>query len=829
MNVVRFAWRSLRREFGHGDLATVFAALVLGVAVMTAVGTLVNRVELALERSGAEVIGGDFGVRGRQAPDPAWQAEAERQGLATARIVEFPSVVFAGDASQLAEIKAVDAGYPLRGTLQVARERSGLAPEPARAPPPGEAYADARLLSTLGVDVGDSIEFGDGALRVSRLLHTEPDAAGELMQLAPRLLVSLADVERAELLGPSSRVSQRLMVAGDAAAVDAFRDWVQPRAEGFRMVSLADAQRSVGQAFERAGRFLALAALLAVLLAGVATALAANRFALRRTDQVAILRCMGARQNRILATLALQLVMLAVPACALGIAAGMAAQAGLVEILGTLLPARLPLPNAAPALTGAAIGIVLLVGFALPPLLRLRGVPPMRVLNRSYATLPPTSALAYLAALAASVGLAVYATRELELALWVMAGLGALAVSAGLLGALLLWVLGRVQARLRGAARLGLASLLRRRGLGVLQLVGLSLSLCALLLLAAIGPALLRQCQARLPPDAPNYFLMNVQPDQREAVAARLDALGASQVQIEPFSTGRLVGINGAPPPRRGDNDDDRGGSGDPDRPLNFTWRSTFPPANTLVAGRFWEPGSSAAEASVESEFAERYGLALGDTLSVRVGERVLDFAITSLREAQWDSFRVNFFVVVNAGAVGDAGYSLISSFHLPGGRGPELAQVSRAFPNVTLIDIDAILSRVREVMQRVAQAVQLVLGFSLAAGVLVLLAALQSTAAERRFESAVLRTLGARKRQLAAAVTVEFATLGGLAALLAVFGAVLTGEILARQAFEMALELPWEILLGGAAGGLLLAIAAGRFGTRHVLRTPPARALREG
>ncbi|MFC4729623.1 ABC transporter permease [Coralloluteibacterium thermophilus] len=830
MKVGTYAFRSLRREFAHGDLLTVFAALVLGVAVMTAVGTLVNRVELALTRSGAEVIGGDFGVRGRQAPDPAWAEEARRRGLDTARMVEFPSVVFAGEASQLAEIKGVDAGYPLRGTLLVATDRSGLDPQPARAPAVGEAYADARLLATLGVDVGDTLEFGDGTLRIAGLLHTEPDAGGDFLQLAPRLMVALEDVQRSELLGPGSRASQRLMVAGEPAAVADFRAWVQPQAQGFRMVSLADAQRQVSLAFERAGRFLALAALLAVLLAGVATALAANRFALRRTDTVAVLRCLGARQNQILSALALQLLMLAVPACLVGIGLGLAAQAGLVEALGSLLPARLPLPNAAPALAGAAIGVVLLIGFALPPLVRLRGVPPMRVLNRSYAALPPTSALVYLAALAASAGLAVYAVRDATLALWVLLGLAALALASGAVGALLLWALRHLQGRLRGAARLGLASLLRRRGLGVLQLVGLSLSLCALLLLAGIGPALLNQWQARLPADAPNYFLMNVQPDQREAVVERLQALGVSQAQVEPFSTGRLATINGEPPVRRDDDgapDPDRGGDGGSDRPLNFSWRTSFPPANTLVAGAFWDADSTAPEASVEAGFAERYGLGLGDRLGIRVGERTLEFTVTNIREAQWDSFQVNFFVVLNAGAVGEAAYSLISSFHLPPERSTELAALSRSFPNITLIDIDAILARVRDVMERVGQAVQLVLGFSLAAGLLVLMAALQSTAAERRFESAVLRTLGARRRQLAAAVTVEFATLGGLAALLAIFGAVLTGEILARRAFEMPLAMPWPVLLTTAAAGLLLSVLAGRLGTRRILRTPPARALR--
>lgn len=827
LRVLRHAARALRREFLAGDLLTVFAALALGVAVMTAVGTLVNRVTLALTASAAEVIGGDLGLRGRQEIPAAFEEEARRRGLATARMVEFASVLFHGEASQMANIKAVGAGYPLRGALMVARDRFGAEAEAGQAPPPGEAYADPRLLDALDLQPGETLEFGAGTLRVTRVLQAEPDTSGELMQLAPPLLVNRADVDAAGLLGPGSRASYRLMFAGPADAIAELREWLRPRAAEFRLVGIEDAQRGMRGAFDRAGRFLALAALLAVLLAGVATALAANRFALRRVDQVAVLRCLGARQRDILAGLALQLLLLAAPACALGVVLGLLVQAGLVEALGALLPGRLPLPQAAPALAGVGIGLLLLLGFGLPPLLRLRGVPPMRVLNRSFAALPAGSLLTYLAALAATVTLAVVASGDGLLAAYVLGGLGALALFAGLLGAWLLWWLRRLQGRLRGTWRLGLAALTRRRGLGVVQLVGLALSLCALLLLAVVGPGLLGQWRERLPPDTPNYFLMNIQPDQAEPVQRALRGLGVERPSLEPFGTGRLVAINGRPPQRLG-------GDADPDdedrrnRPVNFTWRHDFPAANTLVAGEFWSPGSTAAEASVEADWAQRYGLGLGDTLTLQLGEQERSFRVTSLRRADWDSFRVNFFLLLNAGAVGDAPYSLISSFHLPSGRTSDLAALNRDFPNVSLLDIDAILERVRGVIGQVGQAVQLVMAFSLAAGILVLLAALQATAGERRYDSAVLRTLGARRTQLRSAVLVEFGALGLLAALLAALAAAIIGTVVARQAFEIALAPPWGALLLGGLGGVLLSVAAGWAGTRRILRTPPALALRE-
>ncbi|KAF1685026.1 oxidoreductase [Pseudoxanthomonas broegbernensis] len=825
MNPLRHAARSLRREFLAGDLLTVFAALVLGVAVMTAVGTLVDRVTLALGASAAEAIGGDLGVRGREDPPAAFAEEAGRRGLRSARMVGFPSVLFHGDASQMATVKGVDAGYPLRGQLRVARDANGLAPEAARAPPPGQAYADPRILEALGATVGERIEFGSGHVRIARVLLAEPDASGGLMEMAPALIVNRADIDAAGLLGPGSRASYRLMFAGPGDAIADFRQWLRPQLDGgLRLVSIEDAQQGLRAAFDRAGRFLALAALLAVLLAGVATALAANRFALGRIDTVAVLRCLGARQRDILSALALQLLLLAIPACALGIGIGMLTQMALVEALGNLIPARLPLPQAAPMLSGAGIGLLLLLGFGLPPLLRLRGVPPMRVLNRSFSALPPASLLAYAAALAATVALAVYATGDLPLAAWVLGGLGALALLAAAAGTALLWGLRRVQRRLRGPWKLGLAALTRRRGLAVVQLVGLSLSLCALLLLAVIGPGLLGQWRDRLPADTPNHFLLNVQRDQAEAVDRTLRGLGVAEPDLQPFGTGRLLAINGRPPQhRQRDTDDDD----DANRPVNFSWRHTFPPANALTAGRFWEPGSAAAEASVEEGWAQRYGLALGDTVTLQLGEQERSFTVTSLRKADWDSFRVNFFLLLNAGAVGDAPYNLISAFHLPSGRTALLAPLAREFPNVSVLEIDAILQRVREVIERVSQAVQLVMGFSLAAGVLVLLAALQATAGERRYDSAVLRTLGARHGQLRGAVLVEFGALGLLAAILAVAAAAIIGVVVSRQLFELALVPPWPALLAGGAGGVALSVLAGWSGSRRILRTPPALALR--
>ncbi len=476
-------------------------------------------------------------------------------------------------------------------------------------------------------------------------------------------------------------------------------------------------------------------------------------------------------------------------------------------------------------------------GFGLPPLLRLRGVPPMRVLNRSFAALPPASLLAYVAALAASLVLAVQVTGDLKLALWVLGGLAALALAAGVVGFGLLQLLRGVQHRLHGNWRLGLAALTRRRMLAVMQLVGLSLSLCALLLLAVTGPGLLQQWRERLPENTPNYFLINIQPEQRDSVLAALQGLGAADANVEPMATGRLIAINGKPPLRvdraPGQNGQTAQGDGqrdddDENRPLNFSWRSTFPPANTLLNGTFWKADSTAPEASVEIGWAKRYSVYPGDRITIAVGEQEREFTVTSVRKADWNTFRPNFFVLLNPNAVGDTPHNLLSAFHLPAGKAAGLGALVREQPNLSLLDVDAVISQVREVMNRVAQAVQLVMVFSLLAGVLVLLAALQATAGERRYDSAVLRTLGATRRQLRGAVLVEFGALGALAALLAVGAAAGIGVAVSQKVFELPLLPPWPGLLLGGLVGIGLSLLAGWWGTRAILHTPPALALRE-
>jgi len=823
MILLAFAARSLRRELRHGELRTLGAALLLAVAALTAVATLGQRVEQALLASAAELLGGDLGVAARRPLDPSYAAEAQRLALRASASAEFPSVVFAADRSQLAQVLAADAAYPLRGTLRV-RGADG-SDRDAAAPPPGSAYADHALLVALDLRVGDTLQFAGTPLRVAAEIVRQPDG-GQLFTLAPRLMVALDEARARGLLGEGSRARHRLMLAGERTALARFQDWVRPRlADGAELVTVAEAQQNLRTAFERGEAFLRLAALLAALLSGIAVALAAQRYARRKIDEVALLRALGAGRRTVLATLALVLLMLALPACALGAALGLGLQQAVLWWAQHLLPAAPPAPDAGPALAAIGVGLAVLVGFALPPLARLRDVPPVRVFQRNLASAPRGFDLLYLLPPLVAVALIRSQSGSSAVASAIAGSLLGVVGLALLAGLLLLWLLRRGGSALPGALRFGLANLARRRSLSLIQVTTLALSFTALMLLAIVGPGLLDTWRRELPPDTPNHFLINLQPEQATAVATRLGALGARQLNTLPLAVGKLLAINGKAP--RAEDFSDRRAAGWINGETRLSWSEALPPANRLVEGHWFGAAAATPEASVDRLWVDMFHLKLGDTLTVGVGEQRIEARITSVREVDWSSFRVNFFLLLDPASARSLPHSVLASFHLPRGHATELAALSRDYPNLSLIDVDAILDRVRDIIDRVAAAATWVLGFSLAAGVLVLLAALSVSADERRFESALLRTLGARRGQLLAAVLGEFLLLGLIAGVIAAGGAIAAGRALGSGVFRIAWTPPPAAFALAVLAAAALVTLAGWLGARRVARSSPLLVLR--
>ncbi len=826
MKMLRLALRNLRREWHLPELRTLAASLVLAVVALGVVATLATRIERGMLASAAELIGGDIGISSPQALPENFAIKAQQDGLAITHTAGFPSVAFAHDQTQLLDVEATDRHYPLRGTLELAdaagQQRIGHAPSP------GDVYLDHRALVALGLKVGDRLQLGGRELTIAAALVRQPDG-GELLALAPRAMMSLTDAEAAGLLGVGSRARHRLLLAGAPVAVQRWREWVQTVTlpQGARLITPEQTQERMRSAFDRAGAFLRLTALLSALLAGIAIALSAQRYARRKTIEVALLRALGTSRRRVLGLLLGTLGALAIPAAALGVllALGLAQGAWLLasQLFGNV-PTSLPL---APAFAAAAMGIAVLVGFALPPLARLAEVPPVAVFRQSLTRRTRRFDALYLIPLLVALGLIWSQSSSFKLAGILAASLFGVAAIAALLAMLLLWLARRVAPGAHPALRLGLAALARRRMLSVIQATSLSLGLCALLLLAIVAPSLLQGWRQELPADTPNWFALNLQSDQRAGFAQALHRVGADQLNMLPLAVGKLAAINGQPIDRL--HFDDARAKDWADRQLRVSWADQLPPANEVVAGRWAGPTPTHAEVSIDTMWRDMFALKLGDTLTFHVGERDIQATVGSVRKVDWSSFRVNFFLLLDPAHAAELPHTWLASFHLSGGHADALAQLSRDYSNLSLIDVDSLLDRVREIVDRVGNAVRWILGFSLLAGALVLAASLAASAAERRHEAALLRTLGARRAQLRVAAACEFALLGLVAGLTAALGAAGAGLWLGHAVFHIDGFMPpaWP-LVSAALTAAVVVMLLGLAGTRKIIRTPPMRLLRE-
>jgi putative ABC transport system permease protein len=617
------------------------------------------------------------------------------------------------------------------------------------------------------------------------------------------------------------------MVAGAENPVAAFSTFIKThRPENSELITIEQSQENLRSAFDRGEAFLRLAALLAALLSGIAVALAAQRYARRKTDEVALLRCLGASRTEVLAATGLTLVLLALPACLLGALLGFGLQELVFAFARQLLPVSAGAAPMQPLLAAFGVGLAVLFGFALPPLLRLRDVPPVRVFQRAVDLRPRRFDALYLLPFAVSAVLIYFESDTPKLAVILGTSLVGVAVFAIVSGMLLMRFAQGLR-RLPGALRFGVANLTRRRGLSLLQITALALALTALDLLAVVGPSLLNSWRAELPQDTPNYFLINVQPEQRNAIVERLNALHAENVSAMPMAVGKLIAINGKAP--RAEDFSDRRAAGWINGETRLSWSEQIPPTNRVIAGHWFDAKPSGPEISVDEMWVDMFHLKLGDRLTLRIGERDIVATISSVRGVRWDSFRVNFFLLLDTVTAQGLAHSDVASFHFPPSATEGLAALTRDYPNLSLIDLNALLDRVRDIIGQVSKAVTAVLGFSLAAGLLVLIAALAASADERRFESALLRTFGADRRQLAAAILGEFALVGLLAGTIAAAGAGLAGLWLAREVFRIASYVPPlpALVLSVLAAGLLIALA-GLARTRRIARVSPLLVLRK-
>ena len=843
MRYLNFVYRMLRRDARAGELYLLVAALIVAVAALTAVGFFTDRVRQALEREANQLLGADMLLTADHPWKPDLRIAAQARGLSVVETQTFPSMVSIGEGdglrAQLADIKAVEAGYPLRGALRIS---DGVAATDRRAdgvPEPGAVWIDERLAATLAAGVGERIAVGQRVLRIDAILTFEPDRGLNFFSVAPRLLMNVMDVPSTALIQPGSRIRYRLLFSGEIKEINEFKSYVDKVLErGERIEDTENARPEVRAALDRAQRFLGISALLTVVLAAVAVALAARRYMQRHLDPCAIMRCLGATQGFLLRIYLGQFALLGLVSSLAGCLIGYLAHYALYGWLAQFLEVELPPPGIVPALQGIAIGLILLFGFALPPLLQLKRVSTLRVLRREFSSgrMPPSRLVAsYVLGLAGLAGLMFWVADDVRLGAYVVGGFSAALVVFALVARIAV----RLASLLRGGMagreraggvgwRYGLASLERRSVASVVQIVALALGFMALLLLTVTRNDLLNAWSRSLPADAPNQFVVNIQPDQLEAVRA---VFSEHQLTAEfaPMIRGRLVKVNDKAV-NADDYEDDRARRL-VEREFNLSYRDDIPPGNKLSAGRWFArpSGGERREGSVEDGLAKTLGLKVGDWLEFSVGGENIRMQILNLRKLNWDSMRVNFFVLTPPELLNDFPASWITSFHLPRENATFVSQLVRAFPNLTVIDVGAILRQLQHIMDQVAQAVQFVFLFTLIAGVIVLYATFATAADERRYELAVMRALGARRDQLRRALLAEFAAVGGLAGLIAALGAIAVGQVLANRVFNFEVEINYWLPPLAVLAGAVLVTGAGWFAAVRLMRAPPLEALRAG
>lgn len=840
----RESWQGFRRDLRNGELTLLLLALVIAVAATTSLRFFSTGVEARLQQEAARLLAADLVVRSSR-PIPAdFAREAATGRLDTVTTLEFSSVLVAGDEFQLAAVKAVADGYPLRGAVRL---REGDREVPARGiPAPGDIWLDSRLLALLKIRVGDSLQLGETRLRVGAVLAYEPGAGG-FSGFSPRALANLADVPHMQVVQPGSRLRHALLLRGAEEDIARYKARMEPRlGVGMRLLDVREGRPEVGTPLARSQSYFSLATIIAVVLAGLAIASSSRRFAERHFDQLALLRCLGASRQEALARLLGEMFWLWLVAIVAGATLGILAAEAISALLAGLLPVGEPLYSLGrPLLTGVMTASLTLLGFSLPALVSLGSIPPLRALRRELPARDWSRWAATSCAIVALMLLLTLETGQAQLAFIVIGG-GAIATLLLWLG--LAWLLQRLRMRL---ALPGLASVLRDPRESSLQILGLSLGLAALLLVASLRTELLSAWQGRIPANAPNQFALNIAADERDAFNAFLRDQGVA-VTAEPYAIvrGRLTAINDKPVQSAVSKEKESGSDESLNRELNLTWRSELPPGNRLVKGEWWSPAQAGGAAgallppasadpapvreapvpvSVEQRLAERLGLQPGDRLRFTMAEGELEARVSSLRTVDWDSFQPNFYFIFPPGSLEAFPASYLTSFHLPATQRPVLTALVQAFPTIILIDVDTLMGEVRRLLDQVARAIEAVLAFVLAGGLLVIAAQVRASLDARRYEAALLRVTGISRHALQARLAAEFLFTGALAGLLA----AALNEALAAAVHLRVLDLPpvlhpalwWQAPLAGA----VLVLAAGLPGARHAWRASPLIVLRQG
>jgi len=821
---LKFAARALKRDLKAGELRVLALALIVAVGSVTAVGFFTDRIGRAMERQAADVLAADLLATSGLALPESISEKASEFGLTVAEHIRFPSVVINGDdESQLVAVKAVTDAYPLRGALKLEELGAPAVSAPLANPEPGTVWIDTQLKNILALEQGDSLTLGSRDFKVERLITFEPDRGENVFEIAPRVMMNLTDLESSGLLGPGSRARFTVLMAGEVTEIDRMNDWLKDNvADQVRVQSVRDGSPQLKRALDRAQRFLGLASVVTVLLAGAAIALAVRQFSLHQADASAVLRTLGASRGEVVNWLALRLGMIVVIASVIGVVLGWFAQLVLAELLKTWFSAELPAAGWWAPVTGTLTAFVAVAGFGLLPVLRAGRVAVMRVLQRDYSGMD-TSVL-----VTGALGiLATYIVVLLQSRDWLLSGivvLGVLAMLAvfALFGRLIIRC---VRALAGSRFRLSVAGLQRRAGSSIVQLAAFAMGIMALLLIAIVRVDVLDAWEQDIPENAPNVFVINVQPDQVAGFQNRLESQNIDVPGIFPMVRARLTSHNDKPTISDSENPRQQRRAR---REYNLTYSDAPPLAGEVVEGEWWATDGTAEPAwSIEEEWAQERGYEIGDTLTFKIAGVEATAPIKNFRKVDWESFQVNFFVVASPATLAGMPETFVTSFKIDDDFSTATGGWAREFPGIAALDIGAIMERVKMLMDRASLAVEYVFLFTVLAGICVLLAAVQSSQGERIRESALLRALGASHKQIRHSVITEFAILGAIAGFLAALFATVVAWALSRFVFELPFELNLWLWIIGVVGGAAGIALAGYLATRRVLETPPVVALR--
>ena len=825
MNRLALALRLLKRDARSGELTLLVLALIIAVSSSTAISLFADRMHRTMSTQAAEFLAADLVITSSSIIPDEWVSKAEEFGLRRARTAEFSTVLIENDELLLAGVKAVSDLYPLRGELKTTQTDFEQESVQVSGPKVGEAWLDSRVMATLKLAIGDTLTVGELPLTVSQIITYEPDKRGDLYSLSPRVMMSDADLEATKVLQPGSHVHFFYQFSGEAKALSDFNAWVKPwLIPGQRLMDVQDDRPELGSALARAERYLGLSSIIVILIAGVAIAMSTRRYSERHFNATAILRCLGCKQADVLVLFLYQFLILGVLACSVGSVLGWFAQEALFELLRDLLPAKVAAPSLIAVMLGFLTGFAILIGFALPPLLRLKKVSPLRVLRRELEPLSSSAWLVYGLALLLISGLIWRYTQDYKLMLTIIGGGLLTTVLSGVLLMGLLKQLRKLLPHVSLSYRLGLQGVLRNPIASVTQILAFSITLLAMLLSFTVRNDLIQDWQQQLPPDAPNHFAMNILPEQVQQFEQQLSAKKLPAAQFHPVVRGRLVGINDVPVQRIVSKDSQ--GERATHRDLSLTWGNELPSDNKTVAGEWAK--AKLGEVSIESKLATSLNVGVGDKLTFSIGSEQLKAVVSHVRTVQWDTMKPNFYMVFSNGTLDDFPTTYITSFYVPTGEKKALNGLAKQFPSMTLLEVDAILEQFKTILTQLTAAINYLLYFALLAGFTVLFASVNSTLDNRINEGALMRTLGANRQLLNKAHWVEFSIIGVVSGLIAVLMFELVSFGL--YTFVLKLDFNFNVLLCVFTPLVSAAcvIAAGLWGVKDVANKPPMWVLRD-